>query len=186
MKGMVFMRSKIAAILLKIGIPAAFKGFVYICDAMELFDRDPYYFSGKMGCLYQAIARRNGSTSSQVERSIRHAFEIAVTRGNDEAVDRYLDRTNTQNANLLKTLYLRWQAEEQNLRHLCANHQCCCREQIFLEAQRRCSNEMEPLLRKMMHFIGPGAGVAPRWEMSWAEILSSAQACVSEFERSIG
>ena len=42
------MRSEIVDVLLEIGIPANVKGFTYIHDAMDLFDTDAYYSSGKI------------------------------------------------------------------------------------------------------------------------------------------
>lgn len=37
------MRDKTIDVLLQMGVPASIKGFTYICDAIELFDTDPYY-----------------------------------------------------------------------------------------------------------------------------------------------
>ena len=37
------MKQNTVNILLELGVPAGIKGFTYICDAMELFDTDPYY-----------------------------------------------------------------------------------------------------------------------------------------------
>lgn len=51
------MRDDVIDILLRLGIPAGSKGFCYIHDAMELLDEDPYYISGKIGCLYGKIAK---------------------------------------------------------------------------------------------------------------------------------
>lgn len=101
------MRDSTMDVLLKIGIPAGVKGMTYICDAMELFDTDPYYPDGKISSLYADIARKHDTTSSRVERAIRHAFETALTKGNQEMLEQYLDVANTQNSNLLKSLYFR-------------------------------------------------------------------------------
>lgn len=42
------MRDKTIDVLLQMGVPASIKGFTYICDAIELFDTDPYYPDGKI------------------------------------------------------------------------------------------------------------------------------------------
>ena len=94
------MQDEIVDILLRAGIPASTKGFTYIHDALELMDRDSYYFSGKVCALYAKIAKQNGANSSQVERAIRYAFEEALTRGNLESVEHYLDPINTRNSNV--------------------------------------------------------------------------------------
>ena len=101
------METNIVDILLSIGVPAGTKGFTYICDAMEMFDKDPYYAGGKIGVLYHEIAKKRDSTSSRVERAIRHAFLIAIKKGEEDQLKRYLDLSNTQNSNLLRTLYLK-------------------------------------------------------------------------------
>ena len=75
------MRDKTIDVLLQMGVPASIKGFTYICDAIELFDTDPYYPDGKICSLYFEIARLHETTVSRVERAIRHAFEVALTKG---------------------------------------------------------------------------------------------------------
>ena len=100
--------------LIAIGIPANLKGFHYICDAIELFDSDKYWLNGKITALYSRIAAINGTTDSSVERAIRHAFKKIITRGNPEAVTKYLSTKSCTNSSLLKTLYLRLKEEELN------------------------------------------------------------------------
>lgn len=89
------MRDKVIDVLLDVGVPAGVKGFSYICDAIEIFDTDPYYADGKMSALYIDIAKKNDTTSSRVERAIRHAFETAIMKGNQDMVNKYLDTVNT-------------------------------------------------------------------------------------------
>ena len=85
------MRDKTIDVLLQMGVPASIKGFTYICDAIELFDTDPYYPDGKICSLYFEIARLHETTASRVERAIRHAFEVALTKGDRDIVELYLD-----------------------------------------------------------------------------------------------
>ena len=101
------MQNDVVDVLLSIGVPAGVKGFNYIYDAMVIFDEDAYYRGGKICALYEEIAKRRETTASRVERAIRHAFEAAINKGNPEMVEHYLDTVNTQNCNLLRTLYLR-------------------------------------------------------------------------------
>ena len=119
---------EIADTLLRAGIPVNTKGFIYIHDALELMDKDPYYFSGKICALYAKIAKQNGATPGQVERAIRYAFEGALTRGDLESVEQYLDPINTRNSNELKVLFLRWRQETA----LC-NNMSVCRAEIYNE-----------------------------------------------------
>lgn len=150
------MRDTTIDILLDIGIPAGVKGFGCICDAMELFEADAYYQEGKICLLYSEIAKKHNTTSSRVERAIRHAFETAVTKGNQEMVDKYLDKLNTQNSNLLRTLYLRKQQNEHRKStevSMCHSDYCALKQQIYLEAVDKLSEEMELMLSKVMQNI---------------------------------
>ena len=97
------MRDEIVEILLHAGIPAGVKGFTYIHDALDLLDTDPYYITGKVSALYESVAKMNQATAAQVERAMRHAFETALTRGQAEQIERYLDPSNGQNSNQIKT-----------------------------------------------------------------------------------
>lgn len=96
------MRDEIVEILLHAGIPAGVKGFTYIHDALDLLDTDPYYITGKVSALYESVAKMNQTTAAQVERAMRHAFETALTRGQAEQIERYLDPSNGQNSNQIK------------------------------------------------------------------------------------
>ena len=129
------MRDKTIDVLLQMGVPASIKGFTYICDAIELFDTDPYYPDGKICSLYFEIARLHETTASRVERAIRHAFEVALTKGERDIVELYLDCEHTQNSNLLKTLYFRMQQEEHKREKdsICSSSTCEMKAQIYQE-----------------------------------------------------
>ena len=120
------LQNEIVDILLRAGIPANTKGFTYIHDALELMDKDSYYFSGKVCVLYAKIAKQNGATPGQVERAIRYAFEGALTRGD-------LDPINTRNSNELKVLFLRWRQETHPMGDSSCDAMSVCRAQIYNE-----------------------------------------------------
>lgn len=105
------MKNKAINALLKMGAPAGIKGFRYIVDAMCLFEEKEYR-NKKIMYVYHEIAEMNNTTVSRVERAIRHAFSIMLTRGNLEAVEKYLTLQNTTNGNLLHTFYLRLSQED--------------------------------------------------------------------------
>ena len=44
---------EITDVLLRARIPASTKGFIYIHDALEIMDKDSYYFSGKVCALHK-------------------------------------------------------------------------------------------------------------------------------------
>lgn len=104
-------RAKIEDTLLEMGVPAGIKGFSYIADAIEIFDERGTNI-GITRELYPAIAERNNTTPSRVERSIRHAFEVVRSRrGNPEVINHYIGMDNCENSSSLKTLYLRIKQE---------------------------------------------------------------------------
>ena len=97
------------------GRPADIKGFHYIAEAMELMgtENTPRYW-GWMTELYQKISEIHDDTPSRVERAIRHAFSIVLTKGDLEAVETYLPLNCTGNGNLLNTFFLRLSQEAQD------------------------------------------------------------------------
>lgn len=77
----------ITHILHEVGIPAHIKGYNYLRTGIE----EMYYSTSLQGRitkeLYPLIARRYSTTSSRVERAIRHAIEVAWNRGNVDSID---------------------------------------------------------------------------------------------------
>ena len=99
--------------LIEMGVPANLKGFQYIADAMELFKEDEIWMrSGSTTLLYKKIAAINRDSASCVERGIRHAFSVALTKGDLFAVEKYLTMQNTTNGNLLAVLYVKLSQQE--------------------------------------------------------------------------
>lgn len=107
-------REKIEDVLLKIGIPVRNKGFIYIVDAMEIFDEKGILIGMNKG-LYQIIAEKRGATSSKVERCIRHAFNVArVSNGDYEKVNHYIGFIHCTNTSSLRQLYMMLKREEED------------------------------------------------------------------------
>lgn len=72
---------KISNIFITVGIPAHIKGYQYLRDGIKLVVENPQKINSITKCLYPEIAKRFGTTSSKVERAIRHAIEVAWNRG---------------------------------------------------------------------------------------------------------
>ena len=147
------MRDDTMDVLLRIGMPASAKGLTYICDAIELFDTDPYYPEGKICSLYIDIAPRHDTTSSRVERAIRHAFDAAITRGDKKLLGQYLDVANTQNSNLLRSLYFRLKREKKNRCKTCNVENCVVKEQIYQEAMVSFYKDIEGMMARRMKMV---------------------------------
>ena len=71
----------------EIGVPAHIKGYQYLREAIIMSVKDTSVLSSITKILYPSIAKSFGTTSSRVERAIRHAIEVAWSRGKMETLD---------------------------------------------------------------------------------------------------
>lgn len=71
----------------EIGVPAHIKGYQYLREAITMSVEDPAMISSITKILYPTIAKRFQTTPSRVERAIRHAIEVAWSRGRMETLD---------------------------------------------------------------------------------------------------
>ena len=71
----------------EIGVPAHIKGYQYLREAIMMSVEDPTMISSITKVLYPTIAKRFQTTPSRVERAIRHAIEVAWSRGRMETLD---------------------------------------------------------------------------------------------------
>ncbi len=71
----------------EVGVPAHIKGYHYLRDAILMVIEDPDMLNSITKILYPTIAKRNQTTPSRVERAIRHAIEVAWSRGNMEIIN---------------------------------------------------------------------------------------------------
>ena len=74
-------------IIHEIGVPAHIKGYQYLREAIMMSVEDREMLSAVTKILYPAIAKKYHTTSSRVERAIRHAIEVAWNRGNMDTLD---------------------------------------------------------------------------------------------------
>lgn len=71
----------------EIGVPAHIKGYQYLREAIMMSVEDSGMISSITKILYPTIAKRFQTTPSRVERAIRHAIEVAWSRGRMETLD---------------------------------------------------------------------------------------------------
>ncbi len=71
----------------EIGVPAHIKGYQYLREAIMMSVENPAMISSITKILYPTIAKRFQTTPSRVERAIRHAIEVAWSRGRMETLD---------------------------------------------------------------------------------------------------
>ena len=79
--------SMVTSIIHEIGVPAHIKGYQYLREAIMMSVEDPAMISSITKILYPTIAKRFQTTPSRVERAIRHAIEVAWSRGRMETLD---------------------------------------------------------------------------------------------------
>lgn len=79
--------SQITNLLHEVGIPAHIKGYTYLRTGILQTFHNPDYIGRITKLLYPEIAKRYKTTGSRVERAIRHAIEVAWTRGNIDTID---------------------------------------------------------------------------------------------------
>ena len=75
---------KITSIFLTIGIPAHIKGFAFLREAVKQVYNNPDMINSITKQLYPSVAKAFDTSPSKVERAIRHAIEVAWTRGKIE------------------------------------------------------------------------------------------------------
>lgn len=75
------LENDITKMIREIGIPAHIKGYQYIREGIMMSVKDPEILNYITKFLYPAIAKKYHTTTSSVERAIRHAIEVAWNRG---------------------------------------------------------------------------------------------------------
>lgn len=71
----------------EIGVPAHIKGYQYLREAIMMSVKDMEMLNSITKLLYPSIANKYQTTPSRVERAIRHAIEVAWSRGRMETLD---------------------------------------------------------------------------------------------------
>ena len=83
----------ITEILHQIGVPAHIKGYRYVREAIKLTVENPEMLNSVTKILYPTVAKNFKSTSSRVERAIRHGIETAWDRGDVDVLNSYFGYT---------------------------------------------------------------------------------------------
>jgi two-component system response regulator (stage 0 sporulation protein A) len=87
------LEAQISRILHNVGIPAHIKGYTYLRCAIAMTIEDPDIINFVTKALYPSVAKTFGTTTSRVERAIRHAIEVAWDRGEIETLNGYFGYT---------------------------------------------------------------------------------------------
>ncbi len=87
------METQITKIIHQIGVPAHIKGYQYLRTAILLTVRDSEMINSVTKILYPSVAKKYQTTTSRVERAIRHAIEVAWDRGDVDTLNSYFGYT---------------------------------------------------------------------------------------------
>ena len=81
------LENRVTNMLHEIGIPAHIKGYHYLRDAIIMAVKDMDVLNAITKILYPTVAKKYQTASSRVERAIRHAIEVAWSRGKLDTLD---------------------------------------------------------------------------------------------------
>ena len=83
----------VSEIMHQIGVPAHIKGYQYLREAIILSVNNTEMMGSVTKLLYPTVAKTFKTTSSRVERAIRHAIEVAWDRGDVDVLSSYFGYT---------------------------------------------------------------------------------------------
>lgn len=84
---------RVSDLLKEIGVPAHIKGYRYVRYAIIYALENTEALDMVTKVLYPAVAKKFGATSSNVERAVRHAIEVAWDRGDVDVFQKYFGYT---------------------------------------------------------------------------------------------
>lgn len=87
------LETEVTSVIHEIGVPAHIKGYQYLRDAIIMVINDMEILNSITKQLYPSIAKQYNTTPSRVERAIRHAIEVAWSRGKMDTIDRLFGYT---------------------------------------------------------------------------------------------
>lgn len=100
----------ISKLLHNLGVPSHIKGYQYIRESIYLMYKNPELNGGITKEVYPEIALKFATTSSRVERAIRHAIEVSWNRGDYDLMEEIFghsvdyDRAKPTNSEFIATL----------------------------------------------------------------------------------
>ena len=92
-RGPMDLETEITSIIHEIGVPAHIKGYMYLREAISMVVNNVELLSAVTKELYPSIAKKYNTTASRVERAIRHAIEVAWSRGQIDTINKLFGYT---------------------------------------------------------------------------------------------
>lgn len=85
--------TEITNIIHEIGVPAHIKGYLYLREAIKMVIDNVELLGAVTKELYPSIAKKFNTTPNRVERAIRHAIEVAWSRGKVDTINQLFGYT---------------------------------------------------------------------------------------------
>ena len=104
------LQMSITKLLHELGVPSHIKGYTFIREGITMIYDDPSLANAITKELYPFIAKKYDTTSSRVERAIRHAIEVSWNRANWELMEEIfgysvdIDKAKATNSEFIVTL----------------------------------------------------------------------------------
>lgn len=104
------LQTSITSLLHSLGVPSHIKGYEYIREGIGLMYNNPKMLGAITKEMYPEIAVKYNTTSSRVERAIRHAIEVSWSRGDYDLMEEVFghsvdyDRAKPTNSEFIATL----------------------------------------------------------------------------------
>ncbi|MBD1373001.1 sporulation transcription factor Spo0A [Hazenella sp. IB182357] len=110
--------ANITNIIHEIGVPAHIKGYLYLREAIGLVYNELDLLGAITKTLYPRIAQKYNTTPSRVERAIRHAIEVAWSRGNMDSIRKLFGYTiNVSKAKPTNSEFIAMVADKLRIEH---------------------------------------------------------------------
>lgn len=87
------LETQVTKVIHQIGVPAHIKGYQYLRTAILMAISDKDVINAVTKVLYPTVAKQYQTTSSRVERAIRHAIEVAWDRGDVDTLNSFFGYT---------------------------------------------------------------------------------------------
>ncbi|PTM58543.1 sporulation transcription factor Spo0A [Desmospora activa] len=110
--------ANITNVIHEIGVPAHIKGYLYLREAITMVYNEVELLGAITKTLYPRIAEKYNTTPSRVERAIRHAIEVAWSRGNMESIRKLFGYTiNVSKAKPTNSEFIAMVADKLRIEH---------------------------------------------------------------------
>lgn len=110
--------ASITSVIHEIGVPAHIKGYLYLREAITMVYNEVELLGAITKTLYPRIAEKYNTTPSRVERAIRHAIEVAWSRGNMDSIRKLFGYTiNVSKAKPTNSEFIAMVADKLRIEH---------------------------------------------------------------------